>query len=416
MIESDIAIIGAGPAGLIAAIEASQSNTRIVILEKMDRPGRKLEISGKGRCNITNQADMESFLSHFGKNGRFLRQAFSYFFNTDLIAYLSEMGIQCKLERGGRYFLESDDARELVEGLLKQIHSKGIQLFTRSAVRSVKKINQGFEVDANQHFVRCEKLLVATGGKSYPGTGSSGDGYHIAKSLGLQLTPILPALVPLRIQGSIPSHIGDLELKNVQVSVWLDKSGKRKKAAVAFGEIAFRSYGVTGPVILTLSKGIVESLSDNIPVFLQIDFKPALDHPKLDSRILREIKEAPKQAFRFLLSRLLPAKMISVFSDILNISLEKRLNQLNAGDRKRLRLLLKSFELSVSGYLSFNQAVITSGGISLREVESRTMASKTVPGLYLAGEVLDLDADTGGYNLQAAFSTGWLAGRSMRMS
>lgn len=416
MKEYDIIIIGAGAAGLIGAIESYSPSNKICILEKMEKPAKKLEISGKGRCNITNSAELKDFLSHFGNNGRFLRYSFSSFFNEQLLKYFEDLGVNFKLERGGRYFPESDRSEELVNALINKIDQLKIPVYTNSKVLNISKKENIFSVliENNKKTISCKKILIATGGKSYPNTGSSGDGYRFAGKFGHSISTILPALVPLKIEGDIPKKLNDLALKNISVSVWSEKNGVRKKNREEFGEMEFRQYGVTGPVILTISKDIVELLNENFEVSILIDLKPALDHKKIDNRILREIKENPNLDLKHLISKLLPMKMISVFLNELDISEKKKLNQINSNERKKIRLLLKEFTLNVTGFLSYNNAIITNGGIITKEINPKTMESKMIDGLYFAGEIIDIDADTGGFNLQAAFSTGYIAGRSMR--
>ena len=417
----DIIIIGAGPAGLIAAIESCAPSRKILILEKMPRPALKLRISGKGRCNITNAAELKEFIGHFGKNGRFLRPAFSGFFNTELLRYFEELGVQFKLERGGRYFPESDKAVEIVDALLDKVKNLNIPLRTNCEVVSLAHSpGAGFRVtirrkpgksDTQQQTstLQAGKVLLSTGGKSYPKTGSSGIGFKLASQLGHTVTPLSPSLVPLETKGNTAQKLQGLSLKNVSVSLWRDS----KKIDEGFGEMLFTHFGVSGPVILSLSRSAVACLDAKQQLSLQIDLKPALDHKKLDQRLLREIQEHSKQHLKALLERLLPKSMIAMFLEVLDISQEKTLSEISAEERKHLRMLLKELRLEIIGYRSFDEAIVTSGGVSVKEIDPKTMESKHVKGLYFAGEVIDIDADTGGFNLQAAFSTGWLAGRSM---
>jgi len=418
----DIAIVGAGPAGLIAAIECFRSDRTLILLEKMPKPALKLRISGKGRCNITNSADREAFMARFGRNGRFLRHAFAEFFNSDLLDYFGALGVRFKLERGGRYFPRNDNALEIVEALLGKVAKLRIRIETGSEVTAAAPLSGGGFALTIRHSgsergksaacktIEAGRLLIATGGQSYPKTGSDGGGYRLASRLGHTIAPLLPALVPLVTAGDSARKLKGLSLKNVRVSLWCEN----RKAAEAFGEMLFADYGVSGPVILTLSKTAAAALRDKKKVQLSVDLKPALDHQVLDRRLLREIGQYGRRELGFLLKRLLPMRLIPVFSEQLGIAAERRLSELRLEERKRLRLLLKSFGLGVSGCRSFDEALVTAGGVSIKEIEARTMESKLVKGLYFAGEVIDIDADTGGFNLQAAFSTGRLAGRSMR--
>jgi predicted Rossmann fold flavoprotein len=407
----DIVIIGAGPAGLIAAIEAKTDTNKVCILEKMHIPSMKLKITGKGRCNITNNADIYSFIKKFGKNGRFLKYAFSEFFNKELLRYFEKEGVRFKLERGERWFPESDKAIEIANALLNKVKKKNIDLKVNAEVFSVKQSDdKNFIISLKgKSVLYSKKLLIATGGKSYPKTGSTGDGYKLAAQFGHSVTTLSPSLVPLETSGEIAIKLQGLSLKNVNASILFNN----KKIEEQFGEMLFTDDGVSGPIILTLSQTAIEFLSQNKKILLMLDLKPALDHQKLDQRLLREINEHSKQNFKSMLKRLLPQKMIPVFIELTNIPEDKQLSQINSEERKRIRMLLKEFKLEICGYKGYDDAVVTAGGIHLKEINPQTMESKLVPGLYFAGEVLDLNGETGGFNLQAAFSTGWIAGQSL---
>ncbi len=401
----------------MAAIHSYRASHKILILEKMRMPAVKLRLSGKGRCNITNDAELPEFISHFGKNGRFLKFAFSEFFNQDLLIFFSDLGVQFKLERGGRYFPESDKATEIVEALLGKLKAQGQMVTVNSEVKKITKKESGtFLIDYRQgdsqslKSIESEIVLIATGGKSYPKTGSTGAGYVFADNMGHSITSVSPSLVPVETAGELALKLQGLSLRNVAVSIWVDG----KKVDEQFGEMVFTDFGVSGPAILTLSRTLVKLIDDKRKPQLIIDLKPALDHKKVDQRILREINQHGKQNFKTLLKDLLPRKMIAMFCTLLEIDDAKPLNQLSAAERKRLRLLLKEFRLDVTGYRGYNHAIVTSGGVKIKEVNPMSMESRLVEGLFFAGEVLDIDADTGGYNLQAAFSTGWLAGRSIK--
>lgn len=425
----DIIIIGAGPAALMAAIESFGPSVKTLVLEKMHNPAMKLRLSGKGRCNITNDADLNEFLRHFGKNGRFLKFAFAEFFRDDLLDYFEKLGIIFKLERGGRYFPQSNNAMEIVDALLEKVKSLDIYISTNSEAAGIAKLPENkFSVTINKNNrrikIKADKVLIATGGKSYPGTGSSGAGFKLAAKLGHTVTPLSPALVPLETRGSTAKNLQGLSLKNANVTVWSEKNagtGPRacpgpamKKEDEQFGEMLFTHSGVSGPVILSLSRTVVNLINRNLKVFISIDLKPALEHKMLEQRLLKEINEHSKQNIKRLLRRLLPGKLVPVFIEKLKIKEAKQLNQISSEERKRLRMLLKEFTLEVKGCGSFNSAIVTSGGISIKEINPQTMESRIVKGLYFAGEIIDIDADTGGFNLQAAFSTGWIAGRSMK--
>jgi len=408
-------IVGAGPAGLMAAVEAYNPQQSIVLLERMHKPALKLRISGKGRCNITNEEGLQSFLNRFGKKGRFLKYAFSQFFNHDLLDYLNQMGVPTKLERGGRYFPQSDRATDIVEAFLDRLAALPVPLITQVHVTNLVKNATGRFVLTLTHAGRpiqitADQVCITTGGLSYPATGSTGDGYSMARSMGHHITPTAPSLVPVLTAGDTARRVQGVSLRNVTVSVW----HKQKKVTELFGEMMFTRKGVTGPVILTLSETLVSMLDASQEVWLKIDLKPALDHPKLDQRLLREIAQHSKQNFKNMLKSLLPRKMIALFLDLLQIDGEKQLHQITGTERKRLRMLLKEFPLQVIGHDSYDHAIVTSGGVSLQEINPTTMESKLTPNLYFAGEVMDVNGETGGYNLTSSWSTAYLVGRVMR--
>ena len=409
-----VIVVGGGAAGLMAAGQAAGQGAATLLLEKMDRPARKLRITGKGRCNLTNVAPLSDFIAHFGPNGQFLRQAFARFFVSDLVAFLEELGVPTVTERGGRVFPASGEAQDVADALVRWAGNQGVTLRTRSPVERLlvegKRV-VGVQVSEKPGFssvYRADAVIVATGGASYPATGSTGDGYTLAASVGHTIVPIRPALVPLETAGNVAPRLQGLSLRNVSVRVWVEG----KKEAEAFGEMLFTHFGVSGPIILSLSRPVVDALRQGRRVTLSIDLKPALDERKLDARLLRDLDVHGKRQSRTLLKALLPATLIPVCMDLTAIPPDKVGHQVTALERGRLRTWLKDFRLEVSGYRPFTEAIITAGGIDTREVDPRTMASRLVEGLYFAGEVLDVDADTGGYNLQAAFSTGWVAGRS----
>jgi predicted Rossmann fold flavoprotein len=405
-----VIVVGAGAAGLMAAGQAAEMGAETLLLEKMDRPGRKLRIAGKGRCNLTNAAPVSEFIAHFGPNGRFLRQAFHQFFNADLVAFFEELGVRTVTERGGRVFPVSDQAQDVVDALVQWVRNQGVTLRTRSPVERLLVEGErvvGVLVSRGAVY-RTDAVIVATGGASYPTTGSTGDGYRLAESVGHIIVPIRPALVPLETAGDVAPRLQGLSLRNVTVRVWVDG----KKRAETFGEMLFTHFGLSGPIILSLSRQVVDALRLGQRVILSIDLKPALDEGKLDARLLRDLDAHGKRHFRTLLKGLLPSKLIPVCLDLTGIPPDKLAHQITSKERQRLRTWLKHFRLEVTGYRPFTEAIITAGGVDVREVNPRTMASRLVKGLYFAGEVLDVDADTGGYNLQAAFSTGWVAGRS----
>ncbi|MBC8505334.1 MAG: NAD(P)/FAD-dependent oxidoreductase [Anaerolineales bacterium] len=404
-----IIVIGGGAAGLMAAGQAAQLGARVTLLEKMDSPGRKLFISGKGRCNITNVAPINEFIEHFGRNGRFLRQAFHRYFSEDLLAFFHEHSVPTITERGGRVFPASGLSSDVVNALVNWATYEGVKIWTQSPVEEIL-LEDGRVIGVKTEHTQldADAVIIATGGASYPGTGSTGDGYQFAQRVGHSIIPIRPALVPLVTARSLAKELQGLSLRNVAVTVWTNG----KKSDSAFGEMLFTHFGVSGPIILTLSRDIVDSLRSGKKVALSIDLKPALDEVKLDARLLRDLKEFSNKQFKTILKELLPNSLIPVCTKLTGIPEGKVGHQISADERKRLRSWLKNFRLEISAHRKFNQAIVTAGGVDTREIDPKTMQSRLVEGLYFAGEVLDVDADTGGYNLQAAFSTGWLAGRS----
>jgi predicted Rossmann fold flavoprotein len=405
----DIIVVGAGPAGLLAAGRAAELGGKVLILEKMRQEGRKLMITGKGRCNITNNAEIGEFIKYVYPKGRFLRTAFSAFFSKDIIELLTRYGVVAELSRGGRYFPTSNRAADVLDALLKWVN--GLKVEIRCGQRVEKLLieeNKIIGVKANGEEFHAEKVILATGGKSYPATGSNGDGYELARRVGHSIVKARPALVPLETEGGVAQKLQGLNLKNVRASVWVDN----KKIAEQFGEMIFTHFGLSGPIILTLSRVAVEELQNKNKVLLSIDLKPALDEQKLDKRLLRDLNEHGKKKIGNIFSFWLPAKMIPVFLELLAIDPLKECHQVSAKERKQIRHLLKNLTFKISHHRSFKEAIITAGGVPTNEISQKTMESKLISGLYFAGEMIDVDAKTGGYNLQIAYSTGWLAGNS----
>lgn len=406
-------VIGGGAAGLMAAGMAAQRAKRgseVILLEKMSQTGRKIGISGKGRCNLTNIAALDDFLVRFGKNGRFLRQCFQQFFSRELIDFFESRNLPLVTERGGRVFPESGRALDVVKVLNDWLQAERVMV-KKTAPASVILAEQGRVngVVCNGERLACDNVILTTGGKSYPRTGSTGDGYSLAESLGHTIVPLRPALVPLISRDKKVHRMAGLELRNVAVRLYLD--GKRK--GQEFGELSFTGFGLTGPVILTLSSGIVDALDAGRKVTLSLDLKPALDEKKLDNRLIRDFSSRHGEPIDSILRGLLPRQMVPTCLESCDLPLNIETGNFPAKMRKRLVQWLKDFRIDISGYRSYDEAIITAGGVNLKEIDPMTMESKIVKGLFLAGELLDLQADTGGYNLQAAFSTGWLAGCSV---
>jgi len=407
-------VVGAGPAGLLAAGRAAMLGARVLLLEKMEKPARKLRITGKGRANITNMRPLEEQLKEIQPEPRFLRQAFQAFFNHDIVALLEAQGVATRVERGERVFPASGLAWDVADGLVVWAEAQGVEILPHAQVaRLLIQADglRGFEVvvkGAKQPQVidaRCG--IVATGGRSYPRTGSTGDGYRFAEETGHRIEALRPSLVRLETRPVFASAQG-LTLKNIQVTLWIDG----KKAATEFGEAEFTAKGLAGASILRLSRKVVDALAAGRKVELTLDLKPALDPAKLEARLQRDLDAHPRGTCGDLLRSLLPAPLIPVFGEALGLETAAPVVKLQGAKRKALLGLLKELRFEVTGHGTWEEAIVTAGGISLKDIDPRTMASKKVERLYFAGELLDLDANTGGYNLQIAFSTGWLAGES----
>lgn len=403
-----VIVIGGGAAGLMAAGQAAEAGADTLLLEKMKRPGRKICITGKGRCNITNIAEIADFIGHFGKTGNFLRQVFARFFNHELMEFFDGLGLKQVKERGGRVFPASGKAVEVLQVLLKWLKQCGVEIRESSPVEELV-IEDGriAGVIVQGRKIPCDAVILATGGASYPVTGSTGDGYRLAGTAGHKVVSIRPALVPLVTAGNITGRMAELNLRNIKVRMLVN--GKKYKEA--FGELVFSKFGLTGPVILTLSGYAVDALQNGQQVTFAIDLKPALDDNKLEARLLRDFASRGNEDCASLLRGLLPREMVPVCLELTKIPADRKVHSISSKERRRLRTWLKDFRLEVTGFRPFSEAIVTAGGVDTREIDPRTMESRLVKGLFIAGELLDIQGDTGGYNLQAAFSTGWLAGR-----
>jgi hypothetical protein len=404
-----IIVIGGGAAGIMAAGVAAQAGAQVLVLEKMPRTLLKLGISGKGRCNITNAAPVPEFITHFGSNGRFLRQAFHRFFSSELQEMLQKLGVRVVTERGGRVFPASGKALDVVRALRRWADRSGADIRTDAGVGRL------LLQDGRIAGVRCggtdypaSGVILACGGASYPATGSSGEGYALAREAGHKVVDPRPALVPLVSTSLDSAALDGLALRNVGVNLYTGG----KKQADAFGELTFTPDGVSGPVILTLSLAAVDALREGKRVSLEIDLKPALDDKKLDARLIRDFAKRTHEPLHSILRGLLPRELVKVCLEQTGVNPEQPGHSVTAEQRKKLRHWLKHFRVEISAHRPLEEAIVTAGGVDVREVDPRSMESRIVPGLYFAGELLDLQADTGGYNLQAAFSTGWLAGTS----
>lgn len=404
-----IIIIGGGAAGLIAAAESAKLGNDVTIIEKNQRPARKVMITGKGRCNITNAVfDLDELISNVPTNPRFLYSAFSSFMPYDTIALIEEMGVATKIERGNRVFPVSDKAVDVVDALVKNAKSGG------SAI--VQGTVKGFELENNRiaHVIlengdkiSCDSVAVCTGGKSYPTTGSTGDGYILAQSVGHTIVPLEPSLVPLVAGNNFIPQLQGLSLKNVSITVY----DNEKEIYNDFGEMLFTHFGVSGPVILSASSHMTKPREHKYKI--AIDLKPALDFKTLDKRIQKDFAENNNKDFINSLSKLLPNKLIPVIVKLSNIEPSVKCNQITKQQRQNLVQLLKNFTINIIDFRPIEEAIITSGGVNVKEINPKTMKSKIIDNLYFAGEVIDVDAYTGGFNLQIAFSTGYLCGRNM---
>jgi predicted Rossmann fold flavoprotein len=403
-----VIVIGAGPAGMMAAVKAAENGAQVVLLEKMKRVGKKMSITGKGRCNITNSADIAEIIKNIPGNGVFLHSVLHSFDNQDVMEFFQENGVPVKIERGNRVFPVSDKAEDVVGAMLQKLHLLGVHILTEKAVTDILTIQgraSGVRLLSGETY-EADAVVLAVGGASYPGTGSTGDGYKIAKKLGHTVTEVYPSLVPLETDEEWVKDMQGLSLKNVRVGLLIDG----EKITEDFGEMMFAHFGVTGPIVLSLSRVAADYLRKGKQVELVIDLKPALTPEKLDARLQRDFEKYIRKQIKNGLNDLLPAKMIAPVIDLAYIDPEKEIHQLTKAERLRIVALLKCLTLTITGTRPMAEAIVTAGGISTREIQPKTMESKLVPGVYFAGEVVDIDGFTGGFNLQAAFSMGAAAG------
>ncbi len=402
-----VVIIGGGPAGMMAAAQASSRGKKTVIIEKNNTLGRKLLITGKGRCNITNDCDISEFINNVPVNGNFLYSAFYSFTNRDLISMLNDTGLATKVERGGRIFPASDKAADVLKALMIILKNNGVKLL-RAEVKDIRcSGDEKTVVLSDNRCIKCKSAVIATGGLSYPGTGSTGDGYRFAKKLGHTVMPLKASLVPLEISSPYIRELAGLSLKNTAVKIF--RNGREYYSD--FGELLFTHYGMSGPVILSASSHMRDF--DKYSYKIALDLKPALDEQTLDKRILRDFEKEKNKDFINSLDDLLPKKMIPVIVKASGVPARKKVNEINKTERRQLVQTVKNLEFDVDGLRPVREAIITSGGINVKEINPATMESKICSGLYFAGEVIDVDAYTGGFNLQIAFSTGWLAGQNV---
>ncbi len=419
-----VIVVGGGAAGMMAAITAARSGHKVTLIEKNEKLGKKIFITGKGRCNFTNAGDSEDIFNSVVTNKKFLYSAFNSFSNYDCMGFFDELGLKFKIERGNRVFPESDHSSDVISALHRELKNLGVEIMLNTIVGGViveegaftgvkiqdsiitgsgTNTNVAGKGDARK--IAGDAMIVATGGNSYQSTGSTGDGYGFAKSLGHTVTPILPALVPFTVEEEWERELQGLSLKNVSVKVM----DSQKIIYSDFGEMLFTHFGVSGPTVLSASS-YASSIIKNRKLALVIDLKPALNDEQLDERILRDFDEQKNKAFKNALDKLLPKKLIPVIVELSGIDGNRKVNEITKKEREGLVKLLKNFRLTLTGLRGFNEAIITQGGVNVKEINPSTMESKLVKGVFFAGEVLDVDAVTGGFNLQIAWSTGYVAG------
>lgn len=407
---SKVIVIGGGAAGMFAAIQVAKKGHQVVLLEKNEKLGKKIYITGKGRCNITNACDTEELFQNVMRNRKFLYSAFYTCSNYQVMDFFESNGLSIKTERGERVFPQSDHSSDVIAVLQRVLKQEGVEIHLYTEVKKISiqegKVTGVFLADGG--FLSAEQVIVATGGCSYVTTGSTGDGYRFAQEAGHKVTKLLPSLVPFETEESWIQELQGLSLKNVSVKI--EKNGK--VLYDAFGEMLFTHYGVSGPLLLSASS-VVNDYADKMPLAMTIDLKPALDEEQLDKRILRDFEENQNRQFKNAVQKLFPAKLIPVMIRLSGISPDKKVNEITREERQGFVKLIKAFPLTLARFRDFKEAIITRGGVSVKEINPSTMESKLVKGLYFAGEVLDLDALTGGFNLQIAWSTGYLAGDSI---
>jgi predicted Rossmann fold flavoprotein len=405
----DVAIIGGGPAGIMAAIQAGAKGVKVLIIEKNNTLAKKLLITGRGRCNITqNQPDAKELVKKIGKNGKFLFSALAAFGPMETMEFFQKRGLALKTERGGRVFPKSDRSMDILRVLTQELLKYKVTIEYEAVLEKILHTSHRITgIRLKGKTIRARNYILATGGKAYPLTGSTGDGYGYALELGHRIVQPRPALVPLKIKENWVGDLQGLSLKNVAIGIF---QGNKKQES-RFGEMLFTHFGLTGPIILDVSKSVGQLLEKG-EVKIKVDLKPALDFEKMETRLKRDFIEFSNKNFENYLPELLPKKMIAVLINLASIDGQKKIHSITKIERKKIIQIIKGLEITVEGLLGFEQAIITSGGVDIKEVDSKTLRSKIIENLYLAGEVLDLDGPTGGYNLQICWSTGYAAGKN----
>jgi predicted Rossmann fold flavoprotein len=404
----DVIVIGAGPAGMMAAATAAEGGVSVAVIDKNRQQGKKLLITGKGRCNVTNNSDSDTFFANIAVNKKFLLSAYSSFTSKDTMDFFTARRVPLKTERGGRVFPVSDNSSDINNALISCCKERGVKFFTAAVAEIVTDSGAVTAVKTEEGEFYCSSCVLAAGGKSYPVTGSDGSGYELAKALGHTVVKPKPSLVPLVCEGKMCSHMQGLSLKNVALTV---KNQEGKTEYTDFGELLFTHFGLSGPVILSASSHMSFEKSKRYTV--SIDLKPALSHEQLDARILRDFSENINKNFANSLGGLLPRKIISTIIERSGIDRNEKVNSITKESRQRLVSAIKSFDITAIGFRPIEEAIITSGGVSVKEISPKTMESKLIKGLYFAGEIIDVDAHTGGFNLQIAFCTGFCAGKGV---
>ena len=407
---SKVIVVGGGAAGMMAAYSAAICGHSVMLLEQNEKLGKKIYITGKGRCNFTNAADMDEIMKAVVTNPKFLYSAFYTFSNEAVMDFFESNGMSYKIERGNRVFPVSDHSSDVIRTLERALREQGVEIRLHTKVKQILRNESGITgvLVENGQQIKADNVVIATGGRSYVTTGSTGDGYDFAGKLGHNIIPQHPALVPLVTREDYVVQMQGLSLKNVELRIYDNKKCRYR----GFGEMLFTHFGISGPLVLSASSVLTKELPGELRAF--VDLKPALTREQLDERLLREINEHPKAHIKSIFQQLLPSKMISVMVFLSGISQEKSMCELTRKERERIVTLLKEFPFTIVAARGYNEAIITQGGVDVKQIDPSTMESKLVSGLFFAGEVLDLDATTGGYNLQIAWSTGYLAGINMR--
>ncbi|MGB9978042.1 NAD(P)/FAD-dependent oxidoreductase [Methanobacterium sp.] len=403
----DVVVVGAGPAGMMAAIRAGQLGKNVMLIEKNDTIGKKLKITGSSRCNITNTASLDTFMEKFGKKGAFFRSAFVALSNRRLMTFFESKGLKFKIEENGRVFPVTDKSRSVIKVLKEYLSRNKVKINYNTSLVRIKKKKDYFSLDlGNDNYMATRKVILATGGISYSATGSTGDGFNVAQKVGHKITPLRPGIVPLKVAEAYVKELQGISLENIQLTF---KYGKRKLVSDN-GNLIFTHFGISGPLVLDLSSQIVQILEKNETISLSIDLKPEMTEKELQKKLMDEFENRSKTEFKNLMKLFIPNRMIPIFTELLDIDPKKKVNQIKKGERNKVINLLKAFPLTVTGSLPVEKAMVTCGGISRKEIDPQTMESKVMDGLYFAGEIIDFCAPSGGYNLQEAFSTGYLAG------